>query len=184
MTMTPEEIVREYREAKSPMKQIGILADENACTKREIVRILLEAGEEVPGQFLRKKEEPARNGDSSFGAPRHLPPGEGRRCGAAEDGGAPPEEAAALPPPPKGAGEFQDGRETALTVVELLNSMGGEVDPEDPIRLTIRAAEDGEFVAISEACRLLPIFYSLEVREWRPTQGAGLLIIVRMEEAH
>ena len=158
MTMTPEEIVREYREAKTPMKQIGILADENACAKKEIVRILLEAGEEVPAQFLRKTEEPAGGGD------------------------APPEEAAALPPPPKGAGEFQDGRETALTVGELLNSMNGEVDPNNPIRLTFRAAEDGEYMTISEACRLLPIFFPLEVVEWRPTQGAGLSITVRMEE--
>lgn len=55
MIMTNEEIVREYRQAKQPMKQIGILADENACTKKEIVEILLEAGETVPPQFLPKR---------------------------------------------------------------------------------------------------------------------------------
>lgn len=54
MYMTKEEILREYRGAKQPMKQIGILADENACAKQEIVKILLEAGETVPPQFLPK----------------------------------------------------------------------------------------------------------------------------------
>lgn len=54
MIMSNEEIVREYRQSKKPMVQIGILADENTCSKREIVAILLEAGETVPKQFLPK----------------------------------------------------------------------------------------------------------------------------------
>lgn len=54
MIMTNEEIVREYRQSKKPLVQIGILADENTCSKREIVDILLEAGETVPKQFLPK----------------------------------------------------------------------------------------------------------------------------------
>lgn len=54
MVMTAEEIVREYRQSKKPLVQIGILADENTCSKREIVAILLEAGETVPKQFLPK----------------------------------------------------------------------------------------------------------------------------------
>lgn len=60
MTMTNEEIVRDYRAAKSKLKQIGILASLNACDNRTIVNILLEEGESVPGQFLqrgRKKTE-------------------------------------------------------------------------------------------------------------------------------
>ena len=52
MIMTNEEIIREYREAKKPLKQIGILADENQCSKKEIVGILTEAGLEVPPQFM------------------------------------------------------------------------------------------------------------------------------------
>lgn len=60
MTMTNEEIVREYRAAKSRMKQIGILADENGCDNRTIVNILIEAGESVPGNFLPRKKQTAR----------------------------------------------------------------------------------------------------------------------------
>ena len=57
MVMTANEIVRDYRAAKSPMKQIGILADVNCCEKRDIVNILLEMGEKVPGNFLPGKRE-------------------------------------------------------------------------------------------------------------------------------
>lgn len=58
MIMTNEEICREYRQAKTPLKQIGILADENSCTKREIVTILREAGEELPAQFVKGPPRP------------------------------------------------------------------------------------------------------------------------------
>ena len=59
MIMTNEEIVRDYRAAKNRTKQIGILADENMCSKRGIVDILLEMGEEVPGNFLSKGKKKA-----------------------------------------------------------------------------------------------------------------------------
>ena len=69
MIMTNEEIVREYRQAKAPMKQIGILADENQCTKKEIVAILLEAGETVPKNFLNKPPAPkeAEDDEADYG---------------------------------------------------------------------------------------------------------------------
>lgn len=57
MVMTANEILRDYRAAKSPMKQIGILADVNCCEKRDIVNILLEIGEKVPRNFLPGKRE-------------------------------------------------------------------------------------------------------------------------------
>lgn len=57
MVMTANEILRDYRAAKSPMKQIAILADVNCCEKRDIVNILLEMGEKVPGNFLPGKRE-------------------------------------------------------------------------------------------------------------------------------
>ena len=47
------------------MKQIGILADQNLCKKREIVDILLEAGCEVPKVYTKtkeKKEDPVMPG--------------------------------------------------------------------------------------------------------------------------
>ena len=51
MTMTDGEIVASYRQAKLPLKQIGILADLNQCGKKEIVEILREAGCELPGNY-------------------------------------------------------------------------------------------------------------------------------------
>jgi len=59
MNMTPAEIVADYRQSKTPMKQIGILADLNVCTRQEIVDILREAGEELPKNYQKKpKTEP------------------------------------------------------------------------------------------------------------------------------
>lgn len=67
MTMTNEEIIRDYREAKSPMKQIGILADMNCCTRKEIVAILAEAGEEIPKQYQKRpKAEKSRGGGGTL----------------------------------------------------------------------------------------------------------------------
>lgn len=59
MNMTNAEIVQEYRQAKSRMKQIGILADENGCDSRTIVNILIEEGESVPGNFLSRRKKTA-----------------------------------------------------------------------------------------------------------------------------
>lgn len=45
MQMSCGEIVRSYKEAKEPKKQIGILAELNAVGKDEIAKILYDAGE-------------------------------------------------------------------------------------------------------------------------------------------
>ena len=45
MQMSYGEIVRSYKEAKEPKKQIGILADLNAVGKDKIAKILYDAGE-------------------------------------------------------------------------------------------------------------------------------------------
>lgn len=68
MTMTPAEIVADYKQAKQPMKQIAILADLNGVRKEQIVQILREAGAELPGNYAKRKpvEEPkAPNGKPS-----------------------------------------------------------------------------------------------------------------------
>ena len=57
MTMTNDEIVRDYKAAKTPAKQIAVLADLNVCTKKEIVEILREAGCELPAYYNKKKQE-------------------------------------------------------------------------------------------------------------------------------
>lgn len=63
MIMSNADIVREYKAAKTPMKQIGILADQNLCKKKDIVEILLKEGCEVPKYYTKakeKKEDPAQ----------------------------------------------------------------------------------------------------------------------------
>lgn len=57
MTMTPEEICRDYRGAAQPLKQIGILADLNQCSKDEIKRILIAGGCELPGNMRPKAKK-------------------------------------------------------------------------------------------------------------------------------
>ena len=87
MTMTNEEICREYRTAKAPLKQIQILAELNACTKKEIVKILSDAGEQLPGNYIKKPKQdaqPAKISDSgertqfASGAVRDMSEGKGR----------------------------------------------------------------------------------------------------------
>lgn len=57
MIMTHDEIVADYKQAKHPMKQIGILADLNGVKKDEIVAILRDAGAELPGNYNKKPKE-------------------------------------------------------------------------------------------------------------------------------
>lgn len=59
MTMTNEEICREYRLAKQPAKQIDVLADLNQCPKKVIVEILRQAGEKLPGNYYKAPKKPA-----------------------------------------------------------------------------------------------------------------------------
>lgn len=71
MQMSYGEIVRSYKEAKEPKKQIGILADLNAVDKDEIAKILYNAGEinkMTYGQYKRHgkkavKTEPAETAE-------------------------------------------------------------------------------------------------------------------------
>lgn len=55
LTMTPEDICKEYRTAKSPLKQIGVLAELNACPKGEIIQVLRDNGEKLPGNVGPRK---------------------------------------------------------------------------------------------------------------------------------
>ena len=54
MYMSNADIVADYRQAKTPMKQIAILADMNQCDRKEIIEILREAGCELPKQYQKK----------------------------------------------------------------------------------------------------------------------------------
>ena len=55
MIMTKEDIIKEFREAAVPSKQIAILADLNLCSKQEIADILIEGGCDVPGWYTKEK---------------------------------------------------------------------------------------------------------------------------------
>lgn len=58
MQMSDKDIIRAYKEAKDGRKQIGILADLNACPRDHIVEILSEAGVyKKPGKKPAKKED-------------------------------------------------------------------------------------------------------------------------------
>ena len=50
MTMTNEEIVRHYRQAADKAADIKVLADLNTTSKNEIIGILEDAGEALPGK--------------------------------------------------------------------------------------------------------------------------------------
>lgn len=55
MTMTNEEICRDYKAAKTPSKQIHILADLNQCDRKKIMEILVEGGCKLPGNCVGTK---------------------------------------------------------------------------------------------------------------------------------
>jgi len=76
MIMSNADIVREYKAAKTPMKQIGILADQNLCKKKDIVKILMKEGCEVPKFYKPKdnKEEPVEvAADTNVGTKEQAP---------------------------------------------------------------------------------------------------------------
>lgn len=47
MTMTPDEIYADYRDAKDKLSQIGIMAELNMCEKAEVIKILEDMGVDV-----------------------------------------------------------------------------------------------------------------------------------------
>ena len=117
MTMTDEEIIREYREAKTPLKQIGILADENQCSRGKIVDILRAAGMDLPAVYREKAragERPAGTQAPSVSfADSSLPEG-------AKDGDANGDEEAAygpILPAPKLAGFSERVNDGAIEVI-------------------------------------------------------------------
>ncbi len=113
MTMTAEEIVREYREARYPEKQIRILADENSCGVSNIKEILLAAGCELP-RSRKPKAEMTKKGSAS-----RWENGQERKT---------PEKPEDLPflPAPAGAGEYQD------EAAQAEKSSGADVGPSLP----------------------------------------------------
>lgn len=69
MTMTKEEICRDYRQAAAPSKQIRILADLNQCDREEIKRILIEGGCKLPGNCTSTKKTKSKNVTLAVGDP-------------------------------------------------------------------------------------------------------------------
>ena len=66
-TMTEEEVVTSFRQAKNKREQIGILSELNLCSKSDILNILCAAGEDVSDYISgRPKKKPA---EKKSGAP-------------------------------------------------------------------------------------------------------------------
>lgn len=71
MTMTPDEIYADYRDAKDKTAQIGIMAELNLCTKHEIIKILEDMGvdpskdEVKPKKRTYRKRAKAEEGESA-----------------------------------------------------------------------------------------------------------------------
>lgn len=101
MQMTPEEIVRDYLQARNKEKQIRILADMNLTTMAEIKRFLVENGVEgVVAPKLRGRRK----------KPSALPPPEAE---------APP---SAAPEPPQA-----DGPEVYRKIENILAALPGDM---------------------------------------------------------
>ena len=84
--MSAAEIAAEYRQAKKPLLQLGILADMNGCTKKEIAAVLREQGCELPERYKTASAAKA-NTSSGAGAPPS-PQGEGNESqGRGSDAG-------------------------------------------------------------------------------------------------
>lgn len=69
--MTPGEIARSFREAKNKNSQLKILAELNACPKKEIIRVLEDQGiriAEIKTEISRSiKRQKGRNPHKAFG---------------------------------------------------------------------------------------------------------------------
>ena len=55
MYMDDGEIIRDYRAAKNKKEQVGVLADLNGVTEKQMATFLADNGEEVDGRYLKKK---------------------------------------------------------------------------------------------------------------------------------
>lgn len=73
MTMTNEEIVRDYKLAKAPSKQIKILAELNQCDRKKIIQILTDAGCKLPGNCVPNKTPKTKSHGVPLAAPEKKP---------------------------------------------------------------------------------------------------------------
>lgn len=107
MTMTAEEIVREYKGAKYPEKQIRILADQNSCEPSNIRAILEQMGCELPRKGRPKKAKI----DTADGPWKEYDP-KTKTFEKVDDSpmkkDCDPDAPLTVLPAPEGAGEFQD----------------------------------------------------------------------------
>lgn len=87
MQMSYGEIVRSYKEAKEPKKQIGILAELNAVGKDEIAKILYDAGEiskMTYGQYQRHGKKAVKTEPTETAEVCEQDAGDGESCRAEE----------------------------------------------------------------------------------------------------
>ena len=139
MTMTAEEIVREYKQDKYPEKQIRILADQNSCGQSNIRAILEQAGCELPRAGRRKKASfpPESEGHiTKFSL-------EAKEFETEDDSMKEDTAPLTVLPAPEGAGEFQD-------------DLSAPVTPPEPFPESVPSGNvDDDTVPVSEALPLI-----------------------------
>lgn len=145
MTMTAEEIVREYKQAKYPEKQIRILADQNSCDPSKIKSILKQAGCELPRAGRPKKEAPAPA--PAKGAWSEFDP-KTKSLVPAENPPMP------VLPAPEGAGEFQDEPPAPVDKAPALQVRGTVEQLSEALEDVLEEAAD-DTVSASEAVPLI-----------------------------
>ena len=155
MTMTAEEIVREYKAAKYPEKQIRILADENSCGVSNIKTILEQAGCELPRAGRKKKTLPPESGGAI--AKFSLETKDFEKGDESMKENAAP---LTVLPAPEGAGEFQDEGPAPVAAPEPIPEPASEAPtgkivyiPEDPPAPP--HDEDDDTVSASEVLPLM-----------------------------
>ena len=81
MMMSNLEIASTYRQAKQPLKQIGILADLNGVSRKEIAEILRAQGCELPARYKtaqeKAKADPSQSRQSRDSSPQGASQGSG-----------------------------------------------------------------------------------------------------------
>ena len=93
--MDESEILLDYKDAKNKFQQVGILAELNCCTKKEMAQWLKDHGEDVDKRFFAagrskwvRDAEPTETG-TNIPEPAEIPPAPEPKQSAKDDAGKP-----------------------------------------------------------------------------------------------
>ena len=153
MTMTAEEIVREYKGAKYPEKQIRILADQNSCAPSNIRTILEQMGCELPRKGRPKKAKI----DTADGPWKEYDP-KTKTFEKVDESpmkkDCDPDAPMPVLPAPEGAGEFQDETPASVDKAPALQVHGTVKQLSEALEDVLEEDAD-DTVSASEAVPLI-----------------------------